>query len=381
MRILFCRSNPIAPDPRVEKEARVLTEDGHEVIALGWDRSGTLSETESRAGFQLFRLKIKAEYANGMGNLPQLLRWELGLMSWLIAHQKEYDSIHACDFDTILPCLLAKWMFRKTVVYDIFDFYADHLRKVPVGIKKMIRAVDLWAIGRADAVILVDESRMRQIEGSDPRRCEIIYNSPEDLETPIASNEIFSKNASLKIAYVGLLQEERGLFEMLEVLRQHPAWEMAVAGFGGDQEKFLEAIREMPNIHWFGRVIYEDAIKISAAADVLFATYDPAITNHFYSSPNKIFEAMMLGKPIIVARDTNIDKIVKRYKNGIVVEYGKSQELENALVYLNDPEKRQLAGNNSRYAYDHEYGWSKMKIRLISIYQGIAHPPSQNHIQ
>jgi len=372
MRILFCRSNPVAPDPRVEKEARALIDDGHQVLVLGWDRSGALPEVESRSDFQLSRLKIKAEYANGMGNLPQLLKWELGLMRWLIVHCRDYDFIHACDFDTILPCLLAKWLFGKKVVYDIFDFYADHLRKTPLWIKRTIRSVDLWAIGQVDAVILVDESRTRQISGSRPKRCEIIYNSPEDVETPVDGDDVFSNSAVLKIAYVGLLQEERGLFEMLDVLRTHPVWEMAVAGFGGDQEKFLEAARGMSNIRWFGRVAYGQALKISAASDVLFATYDPSIANHFYSSPNKIFEAMMLGKPIIVARNTNIDRIVERYENGLVVEYGKVHELENALSLLCDPEKRKAAGMNSRRAYEQEYGWGKMKSRLIDIYRGLA---------
>jgi len=380
MRILFCRSNPIDPDPRVEKEARALAGDGHQVTVLGWDRSGVLPIEELQVDFQLFRLNVKAEYASGMSNLPQLLKWELGLMHWLIVRRNKYDVIHACDFDTILPCLFARWLFKKKVVYDIFDFYADHLRKVPSRIKKMIRAIDLWAIGQADAVILVDDSRMRQITGSRPRRCEVIYNSPEDISSPQIPEGIFSSDAVLKVAYVGLLQEERGLFEMVEVLRLHPSWEMAVAGFGGDREKFLESIRGTSNIRWFGRVAYDQAIKISSAADVLFATYDPAIANHFYSSPNKIFEAMMLGKPIIVARGTNIDRIVEHYENGVVVEYGKIQELENALVSLNDPGKRERAGINSRYAYDQEYGWSKMKTRLIAIYRELALSFDQHHV-
>jgi glycosyltransferase involved in cell wall biosynthesis len=81
---------------------------------------------------------------------------------------------------------------------------------------------------------------------------------------------------------------------------------------------------------------------------------------------------MMLGKPIIVARNTNIDRIVERYENGLVVEYGKVYELENALSLLCDPEKRKAAGMNSRRAYEQEYGWGKMKSRLIDIYRGLA---------
>jgi len=368
MRILFCRSNPIAPDPRVEKEARALAGDGHQVAALGWDRSGELPEQEKDDGFDIFRLRIKAGYANGVGNLPQLLRWELGLMRWLVVHRSEYDAIHACDFDTILPSLFAKLLFKKKVVYDIFDFYADHLRRTPQIIINMIRSIDLWAIGQADAVIIVDDARVKQIEGSHPRILSVIYNSPEDISTA-AHEEVFFSNASkLKLTYVGLLQVERGLFEMLAVLKKHPEWELNLAGFGGDEAQLVAAAKDMPNVHWHGRVSYDKALQLSQAADVLFATYDPSIPNHAYSSPNKTFEAMMLGKPLIAAQDTNIDKIVEKYENGIVIKYGNAQDLEASLFTLEDARKRDTLGKNARRAYDERYGWYEMKKKLAALY-------------
>jgi glycosyltransferase involved in cell wall biosynthesis len=373
--VVYCRSNPIAPDPRVEKEARALRMEGYRVMVVGWDRSGDLSSREVRGQVEIFRLRIKSGYARGIHNLPQLLRWQVGLGVWLMRNHRRYDCIHACDFDTVLPALLARFLFRKTVVYDIFDFYADHLRKVPAWIKKIIARIDLWAIGQADAVILADEARRGQIKGSRPRQVHIIYNSPEDTGQPALRTGEFSPSARLKIAYVGLLQVERGLFEMLEILKQHPEWEMAVAGFGGDQEAFLECAKDMPNLHWLGRVPYERAIDLSGAADVLFATYDPAIANHAYSSPNKIFEAMMLGKPVIVARRTNMDAIIERYQVGLVVEYGDVQGLENALRTLSENHKLrgQMAGR-ARKAYDEVYSWAKMRDRLSRLYQRLNLP-------
>ncbi len=371
MRILFCRSNPIAPDPRVEKEARALAGDGHQVAVLGWDRSGELPEREEDADFQVFRLRIKAGYANGIGNLPQLLKWELGLMRWLIVHRKEYDAIHACDFDTILPCLFAKWIFKKKVIYDIFDFYADHLRRTPQIIIRIIRSVDLWAIGQADAVIIVDDARVKQIEDSSPRKLIVVYNSPEDQPAVEYEENFFSPSSKLKLTYVGLLQVERGLFEMLAVLKKHPEWELNLAGFGGDETQLVSMAKDMPNVHWHGRVSYHKAMQLSQAADVLFATYDPSILNHTYSSPNKIFEAMMLGKPLIAAQNTNIDKIIENYQNGIVIEYGNIRSLEITLLVLENTAKRDQMGKNSRRAYDEKYGWKEMKRKLTALYMSL----------
>lgn len=129
--VIFCRSNPVAPDPRVEKAARVLSKVGYTITIVGWDRSGELPLIEKKDYATVVRVRIKAAYATGLANLPSLIHWELSLLGWLLFHYKEYQLIHSCDFDTILPALTMKWLFGKKVVYDIFDFYADHLRKTP----------------------------------------------------------------------------------------------------------------------------------------------------------------------------------------------------------------------------------------------------------
>ena len=379
-RLVICRSNPVAPDPRVEKEARTLLEAGYDVTVLGWDRTAQLPQHETLHGIPCYRLPVRAEYASGIRNLPALLRWQWSLFAWLSRRRREYDLIHACDFDTVLPALVCRSLFHKKVVYDIFDFYADHLRLTPGLIKNAIRSVDLRAIGWADAVILADDSRWEQIRGSRPRLSTVIYNSPEGLNSTTASGYP-EKPASIQsasqykltIVYVGLLQVERGLFELIDVLRQHPEWSLDLAGFGGDEARILDQIGGMSNVHWHGRVPYQVALYLSAAADVLIATYDPAIPNHRFSSPNKVFEAMLLGKPIIVAQDTNMDRIILKADCGLVIPYGDKSALEAALSRLDsEPATLEGLGANARQAYESTYSWKIMQHRLVNLYQQVA---------
>jgi glycosyltransferase involved in cell wall biosynthesis len=372
-RLVICRSNPISPDPRVEKEARTLSQAGYQVSLLGWDRTAALPQEELLGGIPCQRLPIRAEYASGMRNMPDLLRWQWGLLKWLISQRREYDLIHACDFDTVLPALVCQRLYRKKIIYDIFDFYADHLRATPNWIKNAIRNADLRAIDRAEAVILADESRWEQISGSNPRLSAVIYNTPEDTDPKIAAESPMPSSDRLQIAYIGLLQVERGLLELLEVLRGHPEWGLDLAGFGGDESRLLEAARDLPNVRWHGRLPYPRAIQISAEADILIATYDPAIRNHRYSSPNKVFEAMLLGKPIIVAQDTNMDRIIRQADCGIVIPYGDIPALETALHRLQqDLDLRLRLGRNARQAYDTSYSWKIMQQRLLELYQRVA---------
>lgn len=374
-RVLILRSNPIAPDPRVEKIARALKRNGYQVSALGWDRSARLPLAEHAEGFELYRLPIQAEYGSGMANLPNLLRWQWGLLRWLAKHHAEFDRIHACDFDTILPALWCKRRWGKIVVYDIFDFYADHLRRTPGWIKSLIRTADLKAIDRADALILVDDARVAQVAGAHPKQLAVVYNSPEDIDPARLPAFTPSPAGELRLAYVGLLQVERGLFEMLDILSRHPGWRMDVAGFGGDETQIAERAGRMPNVTFHGRVAYDKALELSQSADLLFATYDPSIPNHRFSSPNKIFEAMMLGKPIVVARNTNMDRIIATAEAGLIVPYGDVPALEAVLQKLaDDPALRLRLGVNARQAYDQIYSWQMMENRLKTLYDGLVKP-------
>jgi glycosyltransferase involved in cell wall biosynthesis len=372
-RVVFCRSNPISPDPRVEKEAAALHQAGYPLRVIAWDRSSKLPGHENKDGIEIVRLSIPAAYASGMRNLPALVRWQYGLTRWLWKERETYDIIHACDFDTILPALLIARLRDKKVVYDIFDFYADHLRATPESVKAIIRGVDIRAINMADAVILVDDSRRKQIAAAHPKQLTVIYNTPEDESCEKDTQTVKPSGSRLHLAYIGLLQHERGLFEMLDVLAQHPEWSLDLAGFGGDADLIMEKARQLSNVRWHGRVPYDQAIHLSQGADALFATYDPAIPNHRYSSPNKIFEAMMLGKPVIVAEGTNMDRIVRETKCGIVVPYADRQALETTLQYLeeNDTERHNL-GVNARAAYDKIYSWKIMRARLIDLYAGLG---------
>lgn len=372
--IVILRATPIQPDPRVEKIGRALQQGGYKVRALGWDRAGDLPTQESGAGFPLERLAVRAPWARGLGNLPALLRWQLALLGWLGRERAHYDILHACDFDTVLPALWARRLWGKRVVYDIFDFYADMLRATPNPVRQVLRRLELAAIGQADALLLADPARFAQIAGAHPRRSAVIYNTPEDLPAPPTAPAA-AHGSRLRLAYVGLLQVERGLPLLLEVLGEHPEWQLDLAGTGGESAQLAQQAARLPNVTWHGRVPYARALALNAAADVLPALYDPAIPNHRYASPNKLFEGMLLGKPVIAARGTNFDRVVLQEDCGLVVEYGNRAQLAAALSRLEDPLLRQQQGAHARQAYDTRYGWPRMTARLLEIYHQVAPQP------
>lgn len=381
--VAFLRSNAVAPDPRVEKEAVALHEAGWNVLIMAWDRSCSLPH-EERDYASVFRIRIHAPFGAGIRNVPRKLRWNLALLRWLIANRKKYSHIHACDYDTIMPALAAKLLFGKKVVYDVFDHILlspttvsgqgiiGMLQRTSVSVLAgVMKFIEYWAIRRADAVILVDECRKPLIEGSKPRRLTYIYNTPP---AQVAGTQAEKEHSPrLCIAYVGVLYRERGLIEMLDVVNQHPEFSLSLAGFGGDQGVIASKAASIPNVRFLGTVSYERALAISTEADVLFATYDPGLPFHKYSSANKLFEAMMLGKPIIVARGTGMDEVVTRYDIGRVVEYGDIESLEDALVQIASMtvDERRALSERARKLYETSYSWDLMRSRLLELYESM----------
>src|SRR5699024_8777049 len=107
----------------------------------------------------------------------------------------------------------------------------------------------------------------------------------------------------------------------------------------------------------------ETALNLYAQCDVMFAMYDPTVPNHKYSAPNKVYEAMMLGLPIIVAKGTGIDSLVKTERIGFAIDYSE-EEFSNTIQYLiNNKKVLEQFKSNSREAFS-EYSWTVMKKRV-----------------
>lgn len=378
-RVLFLRSNPIDPDPRVEKEALALARAGYSVKALGWDRTASLPLIESKDFGEIVRLSLPAKFGTGLANLPHLLRFQLALAFYLFRERANYDVIHACDFDTLIPSLLAKTFLRKKVIYDIFDFYADMLLKVPSWMRKVVRWLDVHLMGFADAVILADETRLKQISGARPRRVSFIYNSPNLDMNSENNSKVPPLPPPLRIGYVGLLSNVRGIHTMLDVVEKNPTWILELAGFGGDEDEIRTRAEQIPNVYFHGRVSYTEGLRISANSHVLFATYDPSVPNHRFSSANKLFEAMALGRPIIVAKGTGMDALVANHNLGYVVTYGNILELEEALkdVETWTLEKWYSFLNRAQRIFRENFSWSIQEERLVALYKSVTEAGSK----
>lgn len=374
MNVVVLRSNPVNPDSRVEKEVKSLKDNGYNVEILAWDREKDykLEKKKLYLGehiIDIYRKGIKASFGGGGKNLIPLIKFQINILNFLIRNRNRVDVIHACDFDTALAAFLFCKIFRKKIVYDIFDYYVDAFN-VPSKMKPIIRWMDKQIMQCSDAIIITNEARKEQIGDAKPKRLYIIHNTPYELESYDKTPYILHENTKLKIVYVGILSKGRFLEEICNVTKDMQGVELYIGGFGELEEKIKSIAERNKNINFLGKLTYKEVLELEKEADVLMAIYDPEIPNHKYSSPNKLYEALMLGKPIIVAKNTGIDKLVEKEGIGWSIEYTEKEldELLKKIINCNLPS---VYETNNKELYKNYYSWSKMQEELLKIYREI----------
>jgi glycosyltransferase involved in cell wall biosynthesis len=372
-KIILTRACEVSPDVRVEKIAETLSSLGHSVSVLAWNRGDWLPERESRSFGEIRRFRIRAGYGSGIKLLPKMLWFWIVLFGSLL--RERFDAVHACDFDTLPPALLAAKLKGKKVVYDIFDFYAEG-GSVPRTLRPAIRFAEKLLMRLADSVIVVDEVRLPYLPDGVKARAEIVYNSPPDMIGRLqvsAFPRVPAKNSEFRVVYSGNLVDGRYILETAEAVSRSDGTEMIIAGFGPKEfvDKVIAKASGYGNVSYIGKnSSLSESLALVSTADAVFSLNDPTIPNNKMMSSNKLFETMMLGKPVVVNRGTSMEEKVRTFHCGLVIENGNPESLAGALRFLREkPSMARQMGENGRRAYEEFYDWKFMTERLAKLYQ------------
>lgn len=364
-RVVFLRSkSPAGIEPRIRKEAATLVRAGYDVHVILWDRTHSFPAEETLDGIQIHRYqRLAPEGRSG-------LVWRLPLW-WLHAARKAAslrpDIIHAIDFDTAWPARVAARLTRAAIVYDIFDFYSEMiLLDLPRFLRRYLARAERRMVRRADLVILPDLRRQAQFGGIKPRRIVEILNVPEDQRITAEPAKDFT------MFYGGMIAKDRGLLDLMVACESTGA-KFIVAGHGPDEADLLPHLESSPSCLYLGTVPYEEVLRQTAACHVVAALYDPAVPNNRLAAPNKVYEAMMLAKPVLVSAGVAIAELVESLGCGKVVSYGDRGAITKALEGLMlSPAACDAMGAQGRAAFERMYNWKTMESRLLDAYASLA---------
>lgn len=368
--VIFIRVTSVYNDSRAMKEILSLSKHGYHVIVLGWDRDGQAllkcqQIFDKNVEFYFYPVKLKNI---GFKHIDKLLKWFMWVnqcLEKLICYSGEY-IIHACDLDAGIP---AYWFLKHhrrdsiKMVYDIFDYYVDS-HHIPSLFKNYIENLEISIINRADITIICNEARRKQIRKSQPRHLLVIHNAP-DLRNIRLPNE----NNRYDYAYCGSLAPVRLLEETFNAYEQNQDIHMIIAGYGIYDQLAETVAEKYPNFEYKSSLSYPEVLKIEAAAKVLSAIYDPSVTNHKYAAPNKFYESLALGKPMIVCQGTGIDQIVEEYGLGMIIPYDVDAFYTAIRKLLANSKLRNEMGRRAKRLFNEKYNWTKTEQILLDAYE------------
>jgi glycosyltransferase involved in cell wall biosynthesis len=298
------------------------------------------------------------------------------------------DLCHFYDLDVlgIVPWL--RQICKAGLIYSALEAWPERMlcaQKIP----KCLRPMASWCtdvmekrIARwCSLVLTADEATARDFAGR-VTKAQTLFNFPPlalfDPEVKLAA-QVPQRYQTRTIAiYHGTMTEDRGLFHMLRATRlvatQKQAFLLMLIGLQEgdlkrralaliDELKIGDHVEIMP---WIPHVQMAAYLRM---AKVGLAPLQP-IPKYYKNIPQKIFEYMACGVPVIGADLPTIAPFVRRADAGVVVDCVRPELLANAIMRLLEDD---LAWNkmsqNGRRAFIAEYNWESMEKRLFSCYE------------
>jgi glycosyltransferase involved in cell wall biosynthesis len=327
--IVLIRCNDIISDSRAKKYLDFYNKQEIDYKIIAWDRLGG-SESLPNTIY----CPVRSRYnQGGLGAIKDRLKWMYFILKTLFSFKSDL-KIHACDLDAAFPAAIYK-MFsthKNYVLFDVFDWISDTLNNQGKIVSTAFIFMEWLSVRKADHIIICEPERIKQIPYHIKGRYSVLQNIPS-----FSSMEFLYKDPSYSfpstsnlytLVYVGGFALNRCLKELIEGACEG-YYNLNIAGYG-DKEivDMLEQNKDCPYIHYFGKVSYADGLRIMFNSDLIYAMYSKQTPNHFFAAPNKYYESMFVGKPLVTTQGIIIADKAKENGFGYAIEETKEDIIQ-----------------------------------------------------
>ena len=289
------------------------------------------------------------------------------------------DLYEAHDLPTLLPAILAAKLRGKPVVYHAHELWSEKHAKVPFA--AVWRLLDRMLVPRCDEVVTPDEHRSRIYRDEFRARSTpmTVRNCPPyrpPIESTVLRDELASRGirCSTIVLYQGLIDSMRCIEEITAATHHFDDGVVLVAigsGFGAWSDP-AAALAGHPRIVVLPRVRYEDLPPYTASADAGIVLYRNDCRNNYLCAPNKVFEYMMMGLPVIAASTPGMLELVQGEEVGLCVNPEDPQEIAAAVNRLAaDVALRARMKANALRLSRSRYNWENESRPLFERYRSL----------
>lgn len=310
----------------------------------------------------------------------RLVYWWIGAVRE--GRQLAPDVVHANDANALVPALLICAGTRARIIYDSHELWRRRNIRQDRWLAPATEAIiERLGIRRAGGVITVSGSIADWLQRTYrlPERPTLVRNIPTARTVPDPKlgrlRELTGLGPADKIvSYTGGITTGRGLEETVDAVALLPAdVHLVLLGYGDASYTagLLRRAREAgvaERVHLAGSVPSAQVPQTLADADAAVVYVRPICLSYRYSLPNKLFESIHAGLPIVAADLPDTAAIVRQYGVGEVFDAGTPQELAAAIEQvLADPSGYRAAAR----AAAAELTWEHEAEHLIGLYRRV----------
>ena len=365
-RAVILVTNDVEADQRVSKMAGSISHLGYAIVIVGIIRPHSNKRFSSPHSIVRFRLPILR------GPLFYLL-FNLNAFFYLLFHRS--DVVIACDTDTLLAARLAKFFRRFRLVFDAHELFLD-LPEIVGPNRRFTRAVwqlvERSCMPSVDVAFTVSDGVGREYANRYGKQFTVVRNVP--LCTSAVNTSISDKDI---VIYQGAINVGRGLELLIDAMHFSPDVELWIAGTGNlDAAIAMQAqpLMELGRIKLLGRVAPENLREITAKASIGVSLEEDMGLSYRYCLPNKLFDYILAGIPVLVSDLPEMRKLVESYRIGVVLKERTPKALANAIkvMLVSDDMKKQWQQNLKVAAT--ELCWEKEQEKLFSVWPHNSSP-------
>ena len=378
--------NSFINDSRVEKISKSLSF-GKNIVEVVAHYDKDLKEIERKNGYLVKRFVYfnRKTSTSKLSKLFIYLKW----VAKVVGYVKDFDIIHCNDLNTLPIGFIIKRFYNRSVkiVYDAHEYEInDRPNESWVSIK-IKYYIERFLIKYADRVITVSDSIAEEYARLyNIKKPVLVLNTPsyKKIEKKDLFREKLGIDKKKKIfLYQGGLSKGRGIEVILETFKLLEEEKSTLysssftllpcivfMGYGPLEDEVKRASKEYENIYFHPAVSPDILLDFTSSADYGILFYENNCLNHYYCSPNKMFEYIMAELPVIVSNLYEMGRLVKEYQIGVVAKENTPEGLKEAIAEVIKLDKEVL-NKNIKKAKE-IFNWENQEKILIDAYKELG---------
>jgi glycosyltransferase involved in cell wall biosynthesis len=290
------------------------------------------------------------------------------------------DVVHCHDLNTLWAGRQIKKQTGCKLVYDSHEM-ATARNRMTTGWRMWCEHFEKAGVPDADRVIMASPGYADVCRERYGVESTVLINVPPP-QTPTGTRDLrtetgLSRDDTLLI-YQGSIQENRGIEQVIDAVEllnadvapSAPGVSLVVVGYGYHRSTLERMVRDrgmVDRVRFFGPVPNPELVDWSSTADIGMCNIVGTSPSYRESLPNKLFEYVMAGIPVVVSNFGSMGRLCEEKGVGVTCDPTSPQEIAAAVTQLRDEQfyERCRAATPDMVA---RYNWDVEQRKLVQLY-------------